>query len=316
MLPQEDQVLWRTHLNRTQFHIWRSPYVRGRQKKQRFTSKRVLLGLKEPMMIYQPIVMRRVAKIPGIKILILIREPVAMVESWLNHGCFWETPFGDRLDLKAALHSWNVFKHVVMEGFDLGRVLMIPTEALEKDPFFAYKQIFNFLGVSELPSDHTFGLKLHSRLIREGCALRKGCFSSCNRRSLRDSLRNCFRADSQTMQQMMEDAGWPSDLARMEPKPCLTLLEQSSKDLTGICGKQTQHLIPPDCFEDPDACQLCCEQMKQCSRTYWKNCCFAAWKEMLRIGTLEVRREICGNGPHHRDGCCLTAGSAVIFETP
>lgn len=319
MLPEEDQVFWRPSLSSAEAFEWRRPYLEGQQKKQRHTENKVLLGLKEPMMIYQRAVMERVLRVPNIKVIILLRDSMAMLESWLNHGCAWETPFGDHLGLRAVLHAQFVkdLNSTAPGGLDVDRVLLLPSRALAQDPWIAYDLVFRFLGVSRLPKNHTFGPHQHTRRITHGCGLRKKCFSSCAHRSLREPLRAAFKLNAYIMEDMLLSLGWRPSAASMQPVHCTDLLEQSSAVQTGICRTR----ILSNCFDgDTDACQQCCEHRRNCNTHKWRACC--AWgskEELLRnlqTAEIEIRQELCGPGPNHRHGCCLMAGSQIVFDTP
>merc|ERR1719253_932941 len=90
--------------------------------------------------------MQMVRTTPGLKVIVNLREPVSMIQSWMNHGCDWLDPHGNEVSFWVGL-QYHQLNNGVLGAIPPERLLLIPTAAMSLAPKLTMDRIMAFLGL-------------------------------------------------------------------------------------------------------------------------------------------------------------------------
>ena len=131
-----------------------------RTKKHKHIS---LLGLKDPLLILSPQVMHSLGHrvLTSTKILVLLREPLEMIISWLMSGASWRTPWDDRIGWGIGLYGEHLMvgsgmavqgsnhaKDVSTGMNEKSSFLYIPSHQLDVNTGKTMGKVLEFIGVN------------------------------------------------------------------------------------------------------------------------------------------------------------------------
>ena len=113
------------------------------------------IGVKDPLLVFSPEVMGYMGmRLSKTKIIIMIRDPLEFLISWLQSGCSWQTPWDDKMHFGVGFYveHINIAKQMLMTGGMLtdGDFLYVPTYQLRKNPDFTLREIMKFIGVKDV----------------------------------------------------------------------------------------------------------------------------------------------------------------------
>jgi len=322
MPHHEDDVFWTSLLTRRALRKWARPYFQTAERKRRElpanSSGRILLGLKEPIMAFHTATMQQLSRLRELKVIVLVRDPLAMIQSWINHDGDWLNHHGEELGYWVGLlyrHlQERVFSNVASE-----RVLLVPTAALDLAPALAYKRVLDFLGLPPAPAAMRGGAEplkeRHNVWDSTNCRLFGRCLDLCRLPQLRALMKAVFRADTQRIRLLLRERGWPRELQGLN-QHCV---EGGPQVKYSLCHFPGMPFAPGQCFKDFTACSRCCDQQEDgCDPTgpRWSQCCL--WRQSIAMTDLRngLRRELCGQGRSATMPCCTGRGRSRYLNVP
>lgn len=268
-------------------------------------------------MIFSTAAMRNLARMPWVKVIILIREPISMVESWIRHAVDWIDPHGDAIQILAAL-QFSMLQIIVFPHIPRERILFVPTEALRRDPFLASQRIHQFLGVD--PVDNHVPFQSHKNPWDSSfCSLIDRCFNICKDPPLLASITIAVQPELPSLEKLLDGDGWPRHLHGLQNIwPCTRSHMSKSNHLDISIGVRSGICDPmftgnSACFKSAVECEECCLKREgQCAEYtgYWQRCCLKMQVDWLERALKSLRRP-CWRGP-----CCIGTGNLALAITP
>jgi len=222
--------------------------------------KRVLRGVNDPVLVYQSQAVSTLSSLANVKVILLLRDPVDHLESWINFG-HWPFFWGGQLHMQGMMAA-SVVRRNVHPWFSFQQTLVVPLEAFRYDAAGTYRKVTDFLGIDAFPPGHKF-LKANDN---QGRAFQR--LNTCDPVrgiNVRDSLNEFYSSEYSQLQTIMRDNGFGtvndvrSGMTRvmMRPKGCgipssqlasHPLLRPSACPLNSV----------PQCFSSDFTCEKCC----------------------------------------------------------
>lgn len=289
----EDDLFWKYVHTRKRVRQWsRALEPKVALKSAASGGRRILVGLKEPMMVFHKTPMRILAGNPKAKVILLVREPLSMLSSFGNHGCDW-------------------FNH---HGIGLLREF-IPLQ--------------DFLGISRLPPEvvglQNFEARENAQDMSYRPFMRRRhdfCEGQMGATDFQFAARSFVRSDVQELEKMLQSQGWPKDLWGLRAPACprATTLRHAMGEaaaVDSICHVTLVEEKEVDCFAgDFWACERCCEQMEDGCDAYgakYAKCCDIRRSKLLSALVLEMRKRLCSGS---KQPCEVGRGRKRWATTP
>lgn len=322
----EDPFFWVNVFTSSTARKWSRKYKAKLEEKQAHLPKwrRVLVGIKEPLMVMSETAMNNVAKMPNIKVIVLLREPISLLQSWIRHAVDWINPHGDAIPI-CALLQYRVISTFVLPLIPRDRLLLVPTEAMRRDPHFTSQRILDFLGVAPVEGHVPFAHKSwQNRWDSEFCSVVGRCFTFCRSKGsdILPVLHAAVAPEVVLLEQLLAQDGWPSHLHGLQrrwfcPHPPLreTRAAAVSEERPGLCQLNPERSRL--CFASLDECQQCCEQHQGPCAWYgdhWRTCCESMQLQSLLDSLLRIRHRCSRTGMS--GPCCLGKGRLRLAVTP
>jgi len=330
MPHHEDQIYWSFFFTRRSLQQWSRPYYLEVAKKRAAlhranSSCPVLIGLKDPFMVFSMDAMQAAARVPSLKVIILLRDPMAMIQSWINHGAEWINPFGDLMGYWVGLLHRHTFFNV-LGAIPRRQLLVVPTVALSRAPKLAYHRIMRFLGLPEISKDPFQQRENQFASSSSACNLVGRCLDFCKAPdALPEALHALVKSDAQLAKVLLEEQGWPDDfqdLVKPLPLKCPGRITPRTQPPAwaetdpGIC--HALHLEPSICFNSFGACRLCCEQHVTCAlySQGFAKCCLPLERTLLSYIRKSTRLAVCGKARSWKFPCSTGFGRRVTSNVP
>jgi len=327
-VKHEDSMLWKhMHTHRDTIK-WSKQYFKALDKKKATLpanfSKRFVFGLKEPMMVYSSLVVQALARAKRLKIIVMVREPFAMVESWIKHASNWITPHGDALDYHAALQH-RTLTQLLLNRVPKNRILLVPTAALAREPMKTYQRVLRFIGLDGRTTMGQQALayaKRRNKWVPVCTWFGGGCFRLCDPPNalFRDLLFAFLNADRVYTDKLLEDHGWPAQLRGiMRPPKCLSQKQVIPDDelSMGICSAASG-FATQSCFQADAECMSCCFRMEGECEGYggkWARCCGGIQTYFNDFLMAEGRKLVC-QVTHSKGPCCTGKWNKMFNIVP
>jgi len=306
----EDLVYWKNVLTQEAARKWARPYLRAAAIKRQALARvgrgheRVLFGLKEPMMVLSPEVMQMVKTTPGLKVIILLREPTAAIQSWMNHGCDWLDPHGNDVSFWVGLQYHQV-RNGVLKVIPPERLLLIPTVAMTLAPQLTMQRVMAFLGLG--PWNNTDVLQRKKNVLKNPeCSWFGRCVDLCDvRHNFHNRLKAMLHADAEKTDELLATQGWPGHLRGILPlRTCPPWVPGGGKAApsevltcdAGFNADGTANHHNP-CFEDAEGCVRCCDRHEGACGLWskrWEKCCLGMVRVHWTWLKQDLREHVCG----------------------
>jgi len=275
-------------------------------------------------------VMRRLSKIPGLKVIVVLRDPVAQLDSMLSHGFSFFSPFGQETGL-AILHTGTIFARHVLAFWPRSRVLPVPFVQLKMAPNATMDRVFRFLGLSAGITGRGGSRRhwLHRRPARLPIPKSQWRQGLCDipaewRPSvgqgdldlglpLRSLIRARFAPERRLIDAFLGDFGWPEPRLDVHSCPDDTSMPVSDHEYVpgahDLCAAGAALVamgrLRPECAAS-DFCPRCCAFLQARCDFFWE-CCFPMQEAVRTAGLPALREALCGTP--HGGGCCFGVGS-------
>jgi len=264
-LMEHPEIQFSSQFEDPWFWTWR----RTREEIQRFDAfynkshpegKRVLRGLNDPILVYQSQAVATLSSLANVKVILLVRDPVDHLESWINFG-HWPFFWGGQLHMQGMMAA-SVIRRNVHPWFSFEQTLVVPLEAFRYDAAGTYRKVTDFLGIDAFPPGHKF-LKANDN---QGRALQR--LSTCDHArgiNVRDSLNEFYSSEYSQLQTIMRDNGFGAvndarsgmTRAMMRPKRCkIPASRLSSHPLLRPAACPLNSIS--QCFSNEFTCEKCC----------------------------------------------------------
>jgi len=326
-LPYEDNELWQAFHTSRSVKRWARPYLElAAQKRATLPtnlSGKLIFGLKEPMMVFSSFVLDVIAQLKHLKVIILVREPLLMIESWIKHAANWQTHHGDELYYTVGLLHRHLM-HLVFSRIPKDRVLVVPTAALDREPEYTHQRIMEFLGLRATPAQGRQALAKRGNEWERGlCALLGRCFSLCDAQHnlFRSALSSFLAADKFQLDELLAQDGWPAHARGIGRAAVCSRRLDSTAPMLGVCDALGALALPQKlrCFDTMDSCLSCCFSMEGDCKLYgakWLTCCEPLQAWYMTFLKREGRRLTCKGGTSPKLGCCGGRGRATFSVAP
>lgn len=303
----EDDFFWKYVHTRKFLRDWMRPLKAEVQQKAKATPLGpVIVGLKEPMMIFHQTPIRIAAMDPKTKLILMLREPLELLSSFTNHACDWFNHYGEQLSFWMASQH-RLLTTIVDPFFEKERVLLVPTAGLRLDPVYTYGRITDFLGIRRLEAGE---LKLDwvQRANAQDTSfsfLKKRRFDFCEGQvgvvDFQFLARSFVRTDIQELEKLLEAQKWPRELWNLRAPSCPrgTTVSHWMGDIAMRPSVCHVNLNEDLCFHgDFYACERCCEELLDGCDAYGpkhRRCCDVRRSMLLSALVLQARRQLCNS---------------------
>lgn len=316
----EDQVYWRFFHTPRSLAAWRERYrlaeARKRAALPRNASPRTILGLKDPFLAWSEEGMKAVAKVPGVKVIVMLRDPITMIQTWINHGAHWANPHGDMMGYNVGFQG-RVVNLIVSSAIPRERLLVVPTLALDHAPLLVYRRIMQFIG---LPETTRRPFRIRENRLSAACVAIGRCFDFCKAPlDLLVTVHALFKLEAQQSERLLRAHGWPpqlASLARPLPARCPGRGGPWPDPEPGLC-----HALPsaPGAgFRSEEECRECCERQVACKpySVEFERLCVPLERVLIRRAQALTRRALCGKSRSTSLPCAKGFGRHITAMVP
>lgn len=326
----EDQIYWSFVYTPRGVDRWKKPYAREEARKRTAfppnTSGPIILGLKDPFLALSTEGIKAVSRVPGAKVIVMLRDPMYIIQTWINHAADWINPFGDLMGYYVGLQYRDIFFNI-MHVIAPENMLVVPTIALARKPLLVYKRIMSFLG---LPEKRRRPFRVKQNKLSDSssaCAAIGRCFDFCKAPDgLPAAVHALLKMEATAGEALLRRQGWPEDvidLTKPLPSRCPewqtppgTPAQWAEAD-PGVC--YAMHFEPSECFGSREECARCCEQHQGGCSIYgprFTECCVQLEKALINHLRTLTRQVLCGRNRTTRWPCNKGFGRHITAKVP
>mmetsp|Transcript_108911 Transcript_108911/g.318723 ORF Transcript_108911/g.318723 Transcript_108911/m.318723 type:complete len:548 (-) Transcript_108911:35-1678(-) len=280
----------------------------------------ILLGLKDPFLAYSINGLQAASRVKDLKVIVMLRDPISLIQTWINRGAEWINPLGDPMGYYVGLQYRATLQ--ILKVIPEERLLLVPTIALSRAPMLAYKRVMQFLG---LPEKTKRPFTIRENQFQRPC-LFGGCFDFCRAPGgLLAAAHALYRLEARGVEALLRRQGWPEGLVGLLPAlparcpnwvtPREAPAHEAEAD-PGIC--YAMHFGPSKCFESMADCLACCESHDNCpldSRRH-NTCCVPLESALLKRARMLTRRALCGSSRSTQWPCNKGFGRFMTMKAP
>lgn len=289
-------------------------------------------GVRSTWAVTEDRVIKRLATIPNLKVILVLRDPLSQLDSMLGHGFGFFSPFGQEAGL-TLLHSASILAKHALGYWPASRVLPVPFAQLKTAPGATIERVYQFLGLDPKLAGTSARHRhwLHRRPARLPVSPERWKQSLCDIRvdwrpmplegqvdlglPLRALLRAHFAPERRLLEAFLGDYEWPPPRLDMHACPGDTSPGRHEHEYVpgahDFCEAAKVFVragrIRASCLAG-DACQRCCVFLQARCEAFWE--CCAPVQAAIREATLpSLRQALCGSSSGRWGGCCAAVGS-------